>query len=288
VPLAPKVRDLGARKFEITFPWQVNGPVPADLRVFVHFAQRASAHPEKIAYQADHVPAVPSGTWRAGTVVEDGPHTVEVPAACNGTAEIRVGFLSPGGERLALANLRGDGGRYLLGSVDVSAQGITCTPVPPSPATDLWSRADGGWGEALSPTDRVIKNTWEVLSPLNAITAERPLDSHEFLSPDRRLQRTRFGDLTITVAYQKPFEFDGCALPAYGFVIESPDYVAFCAKRYNGLDYATPALFTARSLDGKPIAESSQVRIYHGFGDARIRLGAKEFTVAREEVVSVR
>jgi hypothetical protein len=287
-PLAPKVRDLGGRKFEITFPWQVNGPVPADLKVFVHFTQRASAHPEKIAYQADHLPAVPSGTWKAGTVVEDGPHTVEVPAGANGTAEIRVGFLSPGGERLGLANLRGDGGRYLLGSVDVSATGIACTPATPAAAVEIWSRADGGWGEALGPTDRVIKNTWEVLSPLNLITAERPLDRHEFVSADRTLQRTRFGDLTITVSYGQAADVGANRVPAYGFIVESPGFVAFCATRYNGIDYATPTLFTARSLDGRPLAESAQVRVYHGFGEPRLRLGKRTLQVPREAVVDAR
>lgn len=286
VPLAPKVRDLGGRKFAVTFPWQVNGPVPAGLRLFVHFTHAASQRPEKIAYQADHAPTVPSVEWKAGTVVEDGPHTVEVPAEFDGHAEIRVGFLSAAGERLALANLGGEGGRYLLGTVDVSARGITCAPAAPSPAVELWSRGDGGWGEGLCPTDRVIKNTWEVLSPLNLITAERPLDSHEFLNAERSLQRTRFGDLTVTVSYGQAAEVGDHRLPPYGFVIESPGFVAFCATRYNGIDYATPTLFTARSLDGKPIAESAQVRVYHGFGEPRLRLGNKTLTVPREEVVA--
>jgi hypothetical protein len=286
-PLAPQVKDLGGRKFELTLPWQVNGAVPADLRVFVHFTHRASTHPEQIAYQSDHQPAVPSADWAAGTVVADGPFTVTVPPEFNGPAEIRVGFLSAGGERLALANLRGNGGRYLLGTVTVAADGITCTPATPVVATEIWSRGDAGWGAGLSPTDRVIKNTWEVLSPLNLITAERPLDSHEFVSADRSLQRTRFGDLTVTVSYGKEADIGANRVPAYGFVIESPTFVAFCATRYNGIDYATPTLFTARSLDGKPIAESAQVRVYHGFGEPRLRLGARTFEVPREAVVAV-
>ena len=64
--------------------------------------------------------------------------------------------------------------------------------------------------------------------------------------------------------------------------------MAFCATRYNGLDYAEPALFTARSLDGKPIAESPKVRIYHGFGDGRIRLAARSSGWSREVVVAVK
>ena len=158
----------------------------------------------------------------------------------------------------------------------------------PEAARGLWDRGDGGWTEKLTAADRVIKNSWEVLSPLNVITAEMPLASHEFVTADRMVQRTRFGDVTVTVAYQRPAEIEGNALPANGFIIESPQFVAFCATRFGGIEYGTPALFTARSLDGKPIAESSRVRIYHGFGDLRIKLSGKQFEVAREEIVSVK
>ncbi|MEN6345538.1 MAG: hypothetical protein ABFE16_09525, partial [Armatimonadia bacterium] len=147
---------------------------------------------------------------------------------------------------------------------------------------------DGGWGEDLCVTDRVIKNVWEVLSPLNVITAERPLDSHEFLTADRLLQRTRFGDLTVTVAYEKPAKIGDNEVPAYGFVVESPGFIAFCATCYNGVDYATPTLFTARSLDGKPLAQSSKVRVFHGFGDKHLRLFGKDFEVAREAEIALK
>ena len=155
------------------------------------------------------------------------------------------------------------------------------------PTDGLWAGGAGGWTEGLCPADQVIKNVWEVLSPLNTLTAETPLASHEFLTDDRLVQRTRFGDVTITVAYEKPAVIGDDRVPAHGFVIESPLLVAYCATRYNGIDYATPTLFTARSLDGKPIAQSSRVRIYHGFGDRRIQLSGKQFEVAREEIVRV-
>jgi hypothetical protein len=285
-PLAPKVRDLGERRFEITFPWRVDGPVPADLSVFVHFLHPAATRAEKIAFQADHALRPPSAEWQPGTVVEDGPHTVTVPPEFDGASEVRLGLLWRG-ERLALAKLAHEGGRYLVGTLDVSAKGIACSPAPMVESTEIWSRADGGWGEKLCPTDRVIKNTWEVLSPLNLITAERPLDSHEFLSPDRSLQRTRFGDLSITVSYGQAATVGEASIPPYGFVVDSPGFVAFCATRYAGVDYTTPALFTARSLDGRPLAESAKVRVYHGFGENRIRLGGKLFDVPREGVLDV-
>ena len=122
-------------------------------------------------------------------------------------------------------------------------------------SSEFWSRGDGGWGEALCRTDRVIKNVWEVLSPLNRMTAELPLDDHKFLTPDRLVQQTRFGDVMITVAFEKPADIGDHRVPANGFIVESPLYVAFCATRYNGVDYASPTLFTAQSLDGQPTGE---------------------------------
>ena len=286
VPLAPRVKDLGQRKFEITYCWKVEQPISADYAVFVHFTHAAATRPDGIAYQHDHQPQVPTSRWQPG-VVEDGPYTIEVSEQFDGPAEIGIGWLR-NGQRVALASGAHEGLRYGVGTIVVAPQGIEFRPSQPLPPTQFWSRGDGGWGEHLCPVDRVIKNTWEILSPLNLITAETPLTSHEFLSADRLVQRTRFGDLTITVAYEKPAKIGDQIVPAHGFVIESPRFVAFCATRYNGIDYPTPALFTARSLDGRPLAESGQVRIYHGFGDRRIRLSGREFEVVREEIVRLR
>jgi hypothetical protein len=287
-PLAARVENFGNRKFEITYCWKVGETPSADYSVFVHFTHPAATRSEGIAYQGDHRPKVPTSQWQAGTVVDDGPYTVEVPKEFNGPAEVMLGMLSPEGERLPLANATSQGGRYKVGTVIAGDDGIRFEGFDPEHASELWSRGDGGWGEGLCPTDRVIKNVWEVLSPLNVITAERPLTSHEFLTPDRQLQRTRFGDVTITVAYEKPAKIGDSGVPPYGFILESPGFVAFCATRYNGVDYATPALFTARSLDGKPLAQSAKVRLFHGFGDKHIRLCGRDFQVEKEAEVSVR
>lgn len=129
---------------------------------------------------------------------------------------------------------------------------------------------------------------WKVLSPLNTIAAECPLDDHKFLTEDRLAQQTRPGDLMTTVTYDQPAALGEIVLPPYAFVVESPTFVAFCATRYNGLNYASSALFTIRSLDGQTLRESDRVRIYHGFGDTRVRLGDRQFEVGREAVVSMK
>jgi hypothetical protein len=75
-------------------------------------------------------------------------------------------------------------------------------------------------------------------------------------------------------------------LPPYGFFIEAPSFVAFYAQSFNGLKYDwTPALFTLRGLDGTPIKESAKVRVFHGFGDERVKVGAAEVRVPKEAVV---
>jgi hypothetical protein len=287
-PLPAAFRSLGKRRCEITYRWRVDGPVSQDIPyVFVHFTHPKAAGAEHIAFQGGFTPAKPASKWPPSTVVEDGPHVVEVTAEYSGELEVVTGLLGKDGERLWLPAAESGSRRYRVGTLAVREENVAFTPTEPPTQELLWSRGDGGWGAALCALDCVIKNTWEVLSPLNLITAERPMDSHEFLSDDRRVQRTRFGDLTITVAFDHPARVGEHLLPANGFVVESPTFIAFCATRYNGVDYPTPALFTARSLDGKPIAESSRVRIYHGFGDRRIRIAGKDLMVAREEVMAL-
>jgi uncharacterized protein DUF5696 len=286
MPLEPKIEPLGDRKFAITYRWKTLDPIADDLHCFVHFTNPGQDRAEDIAFQNDHMPTLPTSKWPVGKVVEDGPHAITAPDGFEGVAQVQLG-LSRAGQRLALARSQGIRSRYPVGAVVVSGDQITGQSIPRPELVTLWNRGDDGWGQDLCETDRVIKNVWEVLSPLNTITAEMPLDSHEFLTPDRLVQRTRFGNVTITVAY-RPAEFDGHAVPAYGFVVESPTFVAFCATRYGNLEYDTPTFFTARSLDGQPLAKSTQVRIYHGFGDSRIQLGGKEFSVDRESVVSIR
>jgi len=51
---------------------------------------------------------------------------------------------------------------------------------------------------------------------------------------------------------------------------------------WRGLKYEAAPLFTACSTDGKSISNSNSLRIYHGFGDPRIRIAGSVKTVARE------
>ena len=152
---------------------------------------------------------------------------------------------------------------------------------PPAEAGERLVFARGG---RFNLTDQFIKNTYEVLSPLNRVTALSPMSDHRFLTPDRRVERTRFGsDVEITVNYgPADYETARATLPAYGFLIESPTLTAFYARRYGAVSYREPALFVIRALDGKRLEESGRVRIYRAFGDRRIEFRGKLVEVDAE------
>ncbi|HID24613.1 MAG TPA: hypothetical protein EYP14_19750 [Planctomycetaceae bacterium] len=285
--LSPIVKPTGALQFEITYRWKVLDRPKRDLRCFVHFTHPRSRRGEHIAYQDDHVLKPPLTSWRPGTIVEIGPRKVNIPPQYAGESQLMIGLTGPQG-RQRLPNPGGVNGRYPLGFIHTTPKGPKFVPLAPAANPGTFARADGGWAEALCPTDRCIKNTYEVLSYLNRLTAERPMTDHAFLTPSRRVERSAFGDVEIVVNYGPgPFEWQGVKLPAYGFVVTSPTFVAFHALRYNGIDYDPSAMFTIRSLDGRPILHSSRVRIYHGFGAGRLRVGHRTFDVPREAVVSV-
>ncbi|MBM3242196.1 hypothetical protein FJZ31_38500 [Candidatus Poribacteria bacterium] len=155
-----------------------------------------------------------------------------------------------------------------------------------------FTRAHNGWAEGLCLTDRFIKNTYEILSPLNELTSNVRLTQVDFLTPDRKVRRTRFGEAaTVTVnGSSSNFTISSkiggeVILPPFGFVVESPTFVVFHAYKWGGVKYDSPVLFTLRSLDGKPISESEQVRVFHGFGDARLAWRDGVVEVGKEIII---
>jgi len=178
---------------------------------------------------------------------------------------------------------------YLRDGIDMDAQGYSY---------ELWwkkgyhpdnifLRGDRGWGEDLNWYDRLVKNVYEVASPLNELTAVEEMTGHAFLASDRLVEKITFAnDLSIVSnRSDEDFEHEGTLLPPSGFLAAGPTFIAFYAKRHGGVAYPDGALFTVRSLDGKPIEESRRVRVYHGFGGPEVQVGGRLFRVAREEVV---
>jgi len=150
--------------------------------------------------------------------------------------------------------------------------------------------------------DRFVKNTAEILSLLNEITSKMQMVEHGFLSDDGKVQLTVFrnvpasifdhevrvvvnkGDQNFTIYSNYGKEV---VLPPYGFLAECPTFIAFHALSWNGIVYDTPVLFTIQSQDGASIEWSTKVRIFHGFGDSRLKLRDKTMEVAREAVEKI-
>ena len=155
------------------------------------------------------------------------------------------------------------------------------------------ARCDRGWaaGQGLSVRERFVKNTFEVLSQVARIRFRAPLLFHRFLDAERLVEEIYFGTDMKIVINQSPKEWSdpegNYTLPTGGFWIQNPYFHAFYATRAHDVDYPGGALFTVLSLEGKMYLRAEAVRIYHGFGDPRIRLGGRDFTVQREQVVKI-
>lgn len=294
-PAVAELQQTGSRQFSIRYHWQVEKTPAEDWRVFIHFCDAAG----NIKFQNDYAPTLPTSQWAPGEV-RDGPFTVHVPDGLSGAFNVRVGLFDPASGQRAILTARPEGERAVLaGKLTVQAGRIEFEAARPAPAStpgnpDVFTRADGGWAEGLHPLDRFVKNTHEILSPLNELTSQVTMTRHQFLTPDRAVRRTVFGDgrnlVEVVVNagatdFRCPTKsFGEVLLPPNGFMVESATFAAFHALSWNGLRYPAAPLFTLRSLDGKPLERSKRVRVFHGFGDPRLKLGRTVQTVPREAV----
>jgi hypothetical protein len=280
-PSVAEITPVTPRQFRISYQWLVNELPPADdWRILVHFTTASG----NIEFQGDYAPPSP---WTKGTA-RHGPFTVVVPSNRTGTFDVRIGFFHAKHHgRLWISGPQDEERRCLLGKLHVSSSGeIKFEPQPPTTPPvrgDVFVRADNGWADGLHPMDCFIKNTHEILSPLHELTATTPPTRHEFLTADRKVQRIVWGNVEALVNLgTTPYQ----DLPPFGFIIQSPNFVAFHAASFNGLRYDDPPLFTLRSLDDRPLNRSRRIRVFHGFGDPRLALNQKTHTVEKEAVVS--
>jgi hypothetical protein len=150
------------------------------------------------------------------------------------------------------------------------------------------ARGDGGWyeGTDLTAEERFVRTTHEVLGPLADLRLRNELLSYEQLTGDGTVEEVYYGfDLRLVLNRgTEPYENSELdfVLPPNGFWVQHPFFVAFHASRAFGHSYATPALFTVRSLEGKLYLRAESVRIWHAFGPPEIRLGNRTFVVEKE------
>jgi hypothetical protein len=296
-PLKPELDQIGPRVALVSWQWEVQQTPADDWRVFVHLTDADG----KILRQADHAPVTPTSRWQPGRM-ESALTLLEVPAGPDGDYEVRVGMFRDGPGRGHLLGTDDDEGRYLVGRLEVRGEWIRLV-TPPAAApiprgAGSFVRVDHGWGAKLHPYDRFVKNTHEVLSPLNQLTAQLPLSDHAFLTADRSVQRSVFGTgrdaVTVIVNFgglihRARTRFGGeVILPQYGFVVESPEFAAFHALTWNGVTYAEPVLFTIRSEDGRVLDRSRRVRVFHGFGDGALQFRGVQVATDGEQQLELR
>ncbi len=168
----------------------------------------------------------------------------------------------------------------------------------PKPDIASFTRSDIGWADGMHPLDIFIKNTHEVLGPLNHATAHDRLTRLEFVTSDQKVRKTTYGqgqdamqvivnfgtdDATITTSLGGE-----TVLPAWGFAVEGPRFAAFYARKWNGLEYDSGALFTLQSVDDEDLSHARRVRIFHAFGSPKIQWKGKLHEVKRENIIEVR
>ena len=281
---------IGPRKLRIKYRWLVDADCAGVWRVFVHFGAR-----DPVPLQNDHAPVRAVATWRAGEVIEEGPFDVTIPDQIAAESlDILIGLCrGPDGAERAWLPRCDAKGRVLAGRLRLKptiAFEKVDAPAPLLGDPGCFTRADHGWAAGLCVTDRFIKNTHEVLSPLAELTAHARLVKLGFLSPDRSVRRATYRDdtgkvVTVTVNFgQASYTASSklgqsVSLPTWGFLVEAPTFVAFHAMSWAGRSYPQPVLFTIRLAD-------HQAHIFHGFGDAQLMWQGQAVAVPRETVVA--
>ena len=283
---------IDAHRFRITYRWKVEKPVAGPWSAFVHFTNPNG----RILFQSDYAPQPPVEKWQAGEVTV-GPFEVAVPQLKPGPVDIRMGLFRPREDVRAALEGEDDGERRcVVGRLQIKPDGIAfeeVSPGSPNAAEGLFVRADNGWAEGLHPLDRFVKNTHEILSPLNRLTSQMALAEYELLTPDGSVRRSVFGDGQIEAVANlgnrdytvHSKRWGDVVLPPNGFIVQAPEFLAFSATRFQGLIYERAPLFTLQSLDRKPLERSARVRVYHGFGDSRLMWNGCAVEVQRQTVL---
>ncbi len=148
-------------------------------------------------------------------------------------------------------------------------------------------------GPKVCVTDRFLKNTHEILSPLAELTVNARISKLEFLTPDRAVRRVTFTEkkdkvvATVTVNFGavdytvKSEQGGDVVLPTYGFLTESPEFTAFYASSWAGRKYDKPVLFTVRKSGWR------KAQVFHGFGDTHINWSGKDYSIRRSSEIKL-
>jgi len=154
-PTVKSFESLGARKFRVSYAWQVGEALDNDYHVFVHFNPGGTGE-DSIAFQQDHAPAAATSLWKAGSAILDGPYEIAVPASAPGTSfKFTTGLFAPGRARLPLLGHLDGTGRVILGTINVSGDGQV-TFQADTTGDDQMQSEDAPYTDRMNPGRRVV------------------------------------------------------------------------------------------------------------------------------------
>ncbi len=117
----PRLREfkhLGGDRALVTYEWVVNDTFDQDYHCFVHASNPQEQGPDRIAFQGDHGLPKPTGQWRPGDLVVDGPHELRVSGGRD-EYDLAIGLFK--GERVRLKGLDDGASRIVIARLKVSA-----------------------------------------------------------------------------------------------------------------------------------------------------------------------
>ncbi len=287
------VSRTGYYSIRVAYEWKTySQPAPANYGNFVHYADPASTDCWAALLTDSHPFVLPTTQWPANSTYIHGPFTITnaalaKPASGSRYYDIYVGMTSNPDGTGSRVNVRGFdiclangyvGGyqRFCIGRLKLDSDGSVSVSDPVLPDLYSFARCDTQRDSSYQ-NDGLTLNTYRICSPLNRLTADTPMTAHRFVTGDRMVQQSEFGDVRITVNYGAvPYAAPNAVLPEYGFLVESPRMVAFRATSYGERTFAEATMMVAVSKDGKPLAESGSIDTYRAYGDTAVTIAGKD------------
>ena len=112
------------REFRADYTWRVNSKLDKDYLCFVHFDDPSKPESERIRFQQDHAPTVPTSQWKLKSTAYDGPYTIRLPDDLpDGDYVWYIGLHLPKEARVPLSGVDDGSNRIRLGILKVRDKG---------------------------------------------------------------------------------------------------------------------------------------------------------------------
>ena len=127
LPSVASFKQTAQRAFNIVYQWKVDGNIPSDNAVLVHYTHDSAPNTEHIAFQSDYKPEMPTSQWAVGGTVYSPSIDVNIDdKIADGDYEIRIGLYNNTGRLILLGDKDSDS-RVNIGTIHVRDHGQTIT-----------------------------------------------------------------------------------------------------------------------------------------------------------------